>query len=114
MLVSPCTCFCSKFLSKNISLERLLTEFREEATEQGAGDDSSDDLGCDDELRCNDNAAGSADSPLSSSQLDEPDEIDGVKINDTLGYCQVRFTSCMQSEGAEITLMAHHIGLCFY
>eukprot|EP00878_Enallax_costatus_P013437 GHUV01014051.1.p1 GENE.GHUV01014051.1~~GHUV01014051.1.p1 ORF type:complete len:323 (+),score=98.56 GHUV01014051.1:250-1218(+) len=79
----------NKFLSKNISLERLLTEFREEAAEQGGCDEGSDDLGCDDELRCNDNAAGSpGDSPLSSSHSEEHDEVDGVTINDTLGYCQ--------------------------
>lgn len=80
----------NKFLSKNISLERLLTEFRQEAVDTAACDDGgSEDLGCDDEMRCNDNAARDTDSPVSSSHSEEHEEVEGIKLNDTLGYCQV-------------------------
>lgn len=79
---------CSKFLSKNITLERLLTEFRQDDIAHG-GDDDNDELGCEDEARCNDNVHGNADSPLSYHLSEEQDDIEGMKINDTLGYCQV-------------------------
>lgn len=81
---------CSKFLSKNISLERLLTEFRQEAADTAGCDESSEDLDCDDDVRCNDNAAGTADSPMSCAASEGIADVKGMQVDDTLGYCQVR------------------------
>jgi hypothetical protein len=85
---------CSKFLAKNIPLERLLTEFKQEQddTQDSGSEDQADDEG----LR-NDAAAapgsGSRDvaaSPGYSHSEDGTDDVDRMKVNDTLGYCQVR------------------------
>jgi hypothetical protein len=89
-------CFCSKYLAKNISLERLLTEFKQEQDDTQPCDSGSEDQADDEGLR-NDAAAapGSggrdvAASPGYSHSEDGTDDVDGVKVNDTLGYCQVR------------------------
>eukprot|EP00775_Hariotina_reticulata_P005340 gene5340-5577_t len=80
----------NKFLSKNISLERLLTEFKQEQDDTAACDSGADELAFSEELaRSNDHALAAAEinSPISYSHSDH-DGCDAIKVNDTLGYCQ--------------------------
>eukprot|EP00882_Tetradesmus_deserticola_P001273 GHRQ01001376.1.p1 GENE.GHRQ01001376.1~~GHRQ01001376.1.p1 ORF type:complete len:403 (+),score=157.03 GHRQ01001376.1:240-1448(+) len=82
----------NKYLSKNIPLERLLTEFKQEHDDTHACDSGSDD---DEGLRNdaaavhnNDSGTGVAASPGCSHSQDSTDDVDGVKVNDTMGFCQ--------------------------
>eukprot|EP00879_Flechtneria_rotunda_P009515 GHRR01009959.1.p1 GENE.GHRR01009959.1~~GHRR01009959.1.p1 ORF type:complete len:292 (+),score=110.59 GHRR01009959.1:1312-2187(+) len=83
----------NKFLSKNISLERLLTEFRQDPEDTCAYDDGAEDVACHDELaQYNDHTMTQADitnSPASYTQSqDYSDDVNGMKGTDTLAYCQ--------------------------
>ncbi|WIA13427.1 hypothetical protein OEZ85_007007 [Tetradesmus obliquus] len=81
----------NKYLAKNIALDRLLTEFKQDQDDTSPCDSGSEDLADDEGLR-NDAAAapGSgadmAASPGYSHSEDGSDDIGAVKVNDTLGY----------------------------
>jgi hypothetical protein len=73
-------------------LERLLTEFKQEQDDTACCDSGADELAFSEELaRSNDHtlAAAEISSPISYSHS-EHDGCDAIKVNDTLGYCQVR------------------------
>jgi hypothetical protein len=95
---------CSKYLAKNIPLDRLLTEFKQDQDDTSPCDSGSEDLADDEGLR-NDAAAapGSgadmAASPGYSHSEDGTDDVGAVKVNDTLGYCQVRRRAAQTSQG---------------
>lgn len=90
---------CSKYLAKNIALDRLLTEFKQDQDDTSPCDSGSEDLADDEGLR-NDAAAapGSgadmAASPGYSHSEDGSDDIGAVKVNDTLGYQVGRCAAC--------------------